>query len=279
VGWRRSLYPAHSGWKAKRCGKVKPLKKYYCLFCLTSINFYYKVDNRLNINDNEILFQDMEVKGLRDSITEYIRAQIIAGRLAPGQRLNEAGLSETLNVSRSPLREALLVLERENLVVNIPRKGTYVTPMSEENMGMIYQVMEMVELYAIQNLKVKKITHLPELTAAVDESAKVTAPSTEDWEELLLYRRFLANFHSKLVESLGNSHIVQFYKRTSTDLARYQYLQLTKTRSGKEMVNEHKWIIGYIEKGAYNEASELLKVHIKKSYKYKIDALKKHLKK
>jgi DNA-binding GntR family transcriptional regulator len=99
----------------------------------------------------------MKVKVLRDSITEYIRAQIIAGRLAPGQRLNEAGLSETLNVSRSPLREALLILERENLVVNIPRKGTYVTPMSEENMEMIYQVMEMVELYAIQNLKVKKL--------------------------------------------------------------------------------------------------------------------------
>ena len=79
----------------------------------------------------------MEVKGLRDSITEHIRAQIIAGRLAPGQRLNEAELSETLNVSRSPLREAFLILERENLVVNIPRKGTYVTPMSEEKMGMI----------------------------------------------------------------------------------------------------------------------------------------------
>lgn len=245
---------------------------------MTGISFYLTVDNRSNINDNVISFQDMEVKGLRDSITEHIRAQIIAGRLTPGQRLNEAELSETLNVSRSPLREALLILERENLVVNTPRKGTYVTPMSEENMGMIYQVMEMVELYAIQNLKVKKITHLPELTAAVDESTTVMAPSTEGWEELLLYRKFLAGFHSKLVESLENSHIIQFYKRTSADLARYQYLQLSKTRSGKEMVNEHKRIIGYIKKGAYNEASEFLKVHIKKSHKYKINALKEHLK-
>lgn len=221
----------------------------------------------------------MEVKGLRDSITEHIRAQIIAGRLAPGQRLNEAELSETLNVSRSPLREALLILERENLVVNIPRKGSYVAPMSEENMGMIYQVMEMVELYAIQNLKEKKITHLPELTAAFDESTTITARSTDSWEKLLLYRKILASFHSKLVGSLENSHIIEFYKRTSTDLARYQYLQLSKTRSGKEMVNEHKRIIDYIENGTYNKASEFLKAHIKKSHKYKINALKDHFKK
>ena len=44
------------------------------------------------------------------------------------------------------------------------------------------------------------------------------------------------------------------------------------------MVKEHKRIIGYIEKGAYNKASEFLKIHIKKSHKYKINALKDHLK-
>ena len=45
------------------------------------------------------------------------------------------------------------------------------------------------------------------------------------------------------------------------------------------MVNEHKRIIGYIEKGAYNEASEFLKAHIKKSHKYKINALKEYFRK
>jgi len=220
----------------------------------------------------------MQVKGLRDSITEYIRAQIIAGRLAPGQRLNEAELSESLNVSRSPLREALLILERENLVTNIPRKGTYVTSMSEENMEKIYQVIEMVEMYAVRNLKEKKITHLPELTATVDESTTVTTASPEGWEKLLLYRNLLANFHSNIVKSIGNPHIFQFYTRTSIALARYQYLQLSKTRSGKEMVDEHKQIVCLFEKGAYDEASECLKAHIKKSHEYKINALKEHLK-
>lgn len=220
----------------------------------------------------------MEVKGLRESITEYLRAQIITGRLAPGQRLNETELSEMFNVSRSPLREALLILEREDLVVNIPRKGSYVTPMSEENLEKIYQVMDMVEMYAIQNLKTKKNIHLPELTAAVEEASTAQTPSPEGWEQLLLYRKILASFHYKLVESLENSHIVQFYRRTSSNLARYQYLQLSKKGSGREMIKEHKQIVGYLEKGAYKKAGELLKSHISKSYRYKIDALGEYLK-
>ena len=221
----------------------------------------------------------MKIKGLRDSVTEYLRTQIITGRLAPGQRLNEGELSEMFNVSRSPLREALLILEREDLVVNIPRKGTYVTPMSEENVKMIYQVMDMVELYAIDQIRVKKITHLPELVAAVDQCTNIRVSSGEGWEELLVYRKLLAGFHSKLVESVGNPHIIEFYRRTSANLARYQYLQLSETGSGKEMIKEHKQIIGHIEKGDYLKARELLKTHIKKSFQYKITALKKRLKK
>ena len=216
----------------------------------------------------------MEIKGLRDSVTENIRAQIITGRLAPGQRLNEAELSEMFNVSRSPLREALLILEREDLVINIPRKGTYVTPMSEENMRMIYQVMDMVEVYAMDNLEREGITHVPELKAAVDRCTTFQASPQSGWEDLLMHRQRLASFHSKLVETLENPAIIDFYRRASSNLARYQYLQLRETGSGKGMIREHKQIISHIDRGAYREARELLKAHIAKSFQYKIQALK-----
>ena len=217
----------------------------------------------------------MKIKGLRDSVTEYLRTQIITGRLSPGQRLNEGELSEMFNVSRSPLREALLILEREDLVVSIPRKGTYVTPMSEENVKMIYQVMDMVELYAIDHMRAHKITHLPELAAAVDRCNGVRISSRRGWEELLEYRKILAGFHYKLVEVIDNPFILNFYRRTSANLARYQYLQLSETGSGGEMIKEHKHIVGCIERRAYTKARELLKAHIKKSFQYKVDALKK----
>lgn len=215
----------------------------------------------------------MEIKGLRDAVTENLRVKIITGSLKPGQRLNEAELCEILNVSRSPLREALLILEREDLVVSIPRKGTYVSLMSEENVRMIYQVMDMVEMYAIEYLEKRGITQVPELKSAVDRCTFHISPE-DTWQDLLMYRKMLAGFHSKLVETLENPAIIAFYRRTSSNLARYQYLQLSERGSGKGMIKDHKQIIGHIEKGAYQEARDLLKTHISKSFQYKIEALK-----
>jgi DNA-binding GntR family transcriptional regulator len=216
----------------------------------------------------------MKVKGLRDSVTENLRAQIITGRLEPGQRLNENELCELFGVSRSPLREALLILEREDLVINTPRKGTYVSPMSEEDLQVIYQVMDMVETYALDHLRDNEITQVPELKATVDQCTTIHVSPQDGWEDLLVYRKLLASFHSKLVETLQNPAIIAFYRRTSGNLARYQYLQLSEMGSGKGMIKDHRQIIGYIEKGFYREARELLKAHILKSFQYKIDAMK-----
>jgi len=215
----------------------------------------------------------MEIKGLRDAVTENLRVKIITGSLKPGQRLNEAELCEMLNVSRSPLREALLILEREDLVVSIPRKGTYVSRMSEENVRMIYQVMDMVEMYAIEYLEKRGITEVPELKSVVDQCTFHISPE-DTWQDLLMYRKMLASFHSKLVETLENPAIIAFYRRTSSNLARYQYLQLSERGSGKGMIKDHNQIIEHIEKGAYQAARELLKAHISKSFQYKIEALK-----
>jgi DNA-binding GntR family transcriptional regulator len=219
----------------------------------------------------------MEIKGLRDALTEKIREQIITGRLYAGHRLNEAELCEMFNVSRSPLREALLILEREDLVIRKPRKGTYVSPMSEEDARMIYQVMEMVEIYAIDHLEKEGITQVPELRSAVDKCT-FHISKEDGWEDLLKYRSLLAGFHARLVETLKNPLTIAFYKRTSSNLARYQYLQLLETGSGKGMIGDHKRIITYIEKGAYQDAREELKVHIRKSFQYKINALNEHYK-
>jgi DNA-binding GntR family transcriptional regulator len=220
----------------------------------------------------------MKLKGIRETITDHIKNLIISGKLKPGQRLNELELSEMFNVSRSPLREALLILDKENLVNIVPRKGTYVTRLSEENMRRIYQVMEMVELYAIDQLGVKERTHVPELTAAVNDCIIVRDTPSEDSEDLLLHRKILANFHAQLVKTLDNTSIIQFYKESSANLARYQYLHLLKKGSGKGMIKDHKDIIRHINHKEYKLAKKLMKTHILKSFNYKVSALKEYLK-
>jgi len=106
----------------------------------------------------------MEIKSVTDSVTQYLRKQIITSELAAGQRLNETNLASHLSISRPPIREAFRILENEHLVVNIPRKATYVSDISIEDLQEVYQAREMLECYAIDLLKDKNISDLLHLS-------------------------------------------------------------------------------------------------------------------
>lgn len=66
----------------------------------------------------------MEVFGVKESVVQYLRSNIITGELAAGQILNELELSSLLGISRPPLREAFRIVKNEHVIVSIPRKGT-----------------------------------------------------------------------------------------------------------------------------------------------------------
>src|SRR6478672_9954033 len=67
---------------------------------------------------------------LRETVYEQIRADILSLRLAPGAEMREAELAARFEVSKSPVRDALMRLERENLVITLPRQGYRVAPVS-----------------------------------------------------------------------------------------------------------------------------------------------------
>ena len=89
----------------------------------------------------------MEILNVTASTLEFLREKIITGELKSGQKLNETSLSVTLGISRPPLREAFRLLEKDHMVVNIPRKGTCVTELSIKDYGEVSQVRQILERY------------------------------------------------------------------------------------------------------------------------------------
>jgi len=77
---------------------------------------------------------------LPEQIAEIIRERIVRLELKPGENIREAQLAAELNVSRSPIREALRLLEKQRLVEQVPRKGTRVTDLSEQGIEDLYDV-------------------------------------------------------------------------------------------------------------------------------------------
>ena len=86
-------------------------------------------------------------KNLSEQIAGYLRVQIIRGELAPGERILEAKLAETMDVSRGPIREALRILEKTRLIELTPRRGARVTEMSPADIESLYDVL--IELYGL----------------------------------------------------------------------------------------------------------------------------------
>src|SRR5690625_4578075 len=89
-------------------------------------------------------------KTIKDLVFEQIKSAIITGQLKPGQRLVEHRLASMLNVSRTPLREALRLLEQELLVERLPQGGVQVTLISIDEMERLNDVRCILEVYCAE---------------------------------------------------------------------------------------------------------------------------------
>ena len=204
----------------------------------------------------------MGIMGVTESLVQYLRDRIIIGELGAGQKLNEAHLSLSLGVSRPPLREAYRILEHEHLVFNVPRKGTYVTEISIEDLQEVTQARQMIECGAIDLLKLKNIRNLPHVASALDVGFKLSVPSSDDTEQYLIYIKTFADYHIKLVESCGNGWLIHFYQAIAFNLARYQFKYFHIPGSRETSLGDHRQVLNFVEAGEHDRAKEHLRSHI-----------------
>ena len=132
-----------------------------------------------------------------DFVLESIKEAILNGKLKPGQALVETDLAATLNVSKTPVREALKTLAGSGLVVMSPYKGAAVRTVDAEMAGSVYDVRMLMEPEALRRAI--------GLGASFDDAAQ----ALEDVSDLA--RRSLANrrFHRALYAGCGNPLMIQ----------------------------------------------------------------------
>ncbi len=212
-------------------------------------------------------------KSLTTSILEHIRGEIITFHLKGGQKLNENQLSAELEVSRPPLREAFQILEQEHLLVSLPRKGRFVAETSAENYERIYEARKMIECYVIEVLRAKNIRSLPQVEAAVTQTLKEPLPSDDSYQKLR-YIEAIDDFHVKLVDSVNNAFLSHFYGTIRFNIYRYHYwLRILCTphallpQVAKALIQEHRRVLDFIQKGEYAKANGALKFHMETAWK------------
>jgi DNA-binding GntR family transcriptional regulator len=155
---------------------------------------------------NTIMLTDMGLvrpETLRHQVENVLRQAIVTGRFAPGARLIERELCETLGVSRTSVREALRKLEAEKLVRSVPHKGPIVAVMSKEEAGELYALRGLLEGFAAHEFA--RLAHDDAIRHFGDVVKELRAQATAQNQEGVL--RAKAALYDLLLDNCGNALI------------------------------------------------------------------------
>ena len=210
-------------------------------------------DTKFNINTNEYL-------PLRDVVFNTLRDAILTGKLVPGERLMENQLADKLGVSRTPVREALRMLELENLVELVPRKGAQVLDMSEKDIINILEVRSALEGLAT-SVACKKMTKedLQQLkNMEVDFEKAVADNDVEHFVDID------EDFHDLIFAATENDKLINIFRNLRIQLYRYRMAQAKNNETSMStIVAHHRSIIRAIENHDAEEGASIAQGHIK----------------
>jgi DNA-binding GntR family transcriptional regulator len=196
---------------------------------------------------------------LSERVYETLREDILSNRLPPGSPLLEISLSNAFEVGRSSVREAILRLAAEGLVVLAPRRGAVVSSLSKEEFLDCYRVREALEVLAMRlatpNFSTDDLQVLESLHNAMREAA--------DGEDVDAFFTTNTAFHTLIVDRSGNQKLQEIYHPLINQMRRYSLSSL-KLRGGlRRSCEEHQEILAAIHKGEADEAAHLLSEHIR----------------
>lgn len=195
-----------------------------------------------------------EHRSLRDEVTDAVRDLITTGRIPPGARLHERRLSADLNVSRVPLREAILQLSVEGLVDLEPRKGAFAAPLDRTAVGEIFDVREVLEPLAAR-LAADRRTAADLLALRESVRGEVTA------SDRAASHAHDVGFHEALIEAAHHAVLDRLMTPLQHHLRRL--FLLTSSIARLDMGDEHRPLVEAIEARDGALAAQAARDHVR----------------
>ncbi len=187
---------------------------------------------------------------LKSQIIKVLWQLIIEGKLIPNEPLREVYLSELLNISRTPLREALQQLEWEGIVVSESRKGYRLAQFSESDIVEIYPLRAKLESFALELSGLPSQRVLEELCEINRKIGRTELPK----EIVELDERW----HLLLISNCPNKRLVKMIKILHRQSQRYEYAYMAMNATVEKSIIQHENIIFHLQRGELSKAVELL---------------------
>lgn len=194
-----------------------------------------------------------------EQVLEHLKEEILSGNLKSGQPLRQSFLAEQYQVSRIPIREALLQLEAQGLVKMVPHKGAVVTEISAEEIDELFHLRSVLEPHILKIAIPKMDQHCFNLAESIlvrMEQSLSDVDNVEQWSAINY------EFHQCLYACADLPHTLDLINTLNTRCDRYIRLQLLYTDGIDKAQHEHRKLLDLCKRNEVNDASKFLSQHI-----------------
>jgi len=194
---------------------------------------------------------------LHEQASDLLREMIVQGTLRPKQRISEKDLCDQLEISRTPLREALKLLAAEGLVTLFARRGAAVSEITNPKLEEQFEAVRMIEGFSVLRIRDNCTPKLiDELQTLHDEMAAALSKAS-----VKRYFALSEQFHKAIVGATGNQTLIEMHAALLNHLRRARLFGL-RSPIGKEFINSHARIIGALRKRDFARAQTEISLHV-----------------
>ena len=190
-------------------------------------------------------------QNMSEELANTIRKMIVDGLIPAGARINEVHLARDLGVSRTPLREAVARLVREETLVSVPRIGSFVKPLSIEEFDQIYSIRSLLDPEA---LRLAGLPPRPKLARLERLNDRICAATNAD-----IIIDLDDEWHRELIELCPNKVLLELIGDFMRRTRRYELALMRERRQADIAAETHGEIIAALRRGDLGAACTILK--------------------
>lgn len=195
---------------------------------------------------------------LRDQALRELRNAIVIGSLEPGSLHSEQTIAERLGLSRTPIREALLQLVGEGLIVFIPNRGARIVDLNPEHLAQVLQFRAAIEGCGASRMAANPD---PKRLARLDAELRRQRALIKKGDRLS-WVDANADFHAILAESSENRLMIEAFGPLASHTKRLGYRMNNRTQRMRESLDEHSAIVDAIRRGDVDRARTMAEEHL-----------------
>jgi DNA-binding GntR family transcriptional regulator len=202
----------------------------------------------------------IQQRPLRTDVHKELQGLILRGELSPGQRISDTELAARMGVSRTPIREALLRMEREGFVLSQQNQGFFVKPLSESEIRDVYPLVGMLECSALHTLP-------PIVPEKIGRLNQISQTMAKEVDRPLRRIELDDQWHRALISDNGNQHLTRILEELKRVILRYEYAFMQVSEWVTVSLGEHDTIIASLQDGDRHQAAKVLGDHWDRSMK------------